>query len=189
MNQVQDVRIQTVLRPYKADNILNFSIRYIVTGTIQPISRAKLLSTLLLNTNNSTTNYRLCAAVRVNRVKLTCSAIGSLEWLSAYGPTSATVITGTSATAAAELIQRPPKNSLASMWSLTASNESELMFVITASMSDYVDVDFSVVLMDQETAVSVTTGAGGNLGRVYRSYLDGPATGASLQPVYMLYIN
>lgn len=190
--RVADVHVQSVLRPYKADNILNFSIRYQTAGTVnRTVNRGQLLNTLLLNVGpgvGGTSNFRLCAAVRVNRVKVYTSGTASLEWLSAYGPTSATVVSGTSTTAAGESIQRPPKNSLCAAWSLTGSNESELMLVLTATAGDYVDVDYSVVLFDQETPVPVTTVTVGFTGRLYRSYLDGPGAGAAFNPIYILSI-
>jgi len=139
-----------------------------------------------MNTGGSTTNYRLCAAVRVNKITITTAGTSSLEWLSAYGPTSATIVTGTSTTAAGSLTQRPAKNSLASAWSLSGSNESEKLFSILTGTNDYVDVHFSVVLLDQEPPVAVSTTNTGTLGQIYRTYLDGPAMSAVFVPVFAL---
>jgi len=187
-NQVQEVAIRSVIMPYKADNILNFMIRYQIGSTIgtpRVVTRANVLNTLIMNQNSSTTNYRLCAAVRVNKIRLTTSIGASLEWLSAYGPTSATLVTATSTTAAGFLTQRPPKNSLCSFWSMNGSNESENLFSITGQTNDYVDVYFSIVLLDVEPAVIVTSQNSGTVGQVYRTYLDGPSSGAKMGPVFI----
>jgi hypothetical protein len=191
--RVQEVGIQSVIRPYKADNILNFKIRYQATSAISVpghgILRSFLLNTLFLNQNSGTVNYRLCAAVRVNKVEITTSIAASLEWQSENGPTSATVITGTSTTAPGYLSQRPPKDSLCQFWATSGTNESVSMFQISCTVNDYVDVSFSIVLLDRESGVVVTTAGSGQGGQVYRSSLDGPATGAVLVPVYFLTLN
>lgn len=186
-----EVAVSSVIRPYKADNILNFSIRYQNTSgpTIRSITRANLLNTLIMNQNAGTSNYRVCAAVRVNRVRMYTAGSASLEWQSAYGPSSATIVQGTSTTASGLLMQKPPKTSLASYWSLTSSNETESVFSISSIMNDVIDVDFSVVLMDTETPVNVTTTASGTVGQLYRSYLDGPNGSAIYKPIYLVNLN
>jgi hypothetical protein len=186
-----EVAVSSVIRPYKADNILNFSIRYQnTTGTtIRSVSRGNLLNTLIMNQNAGTSNYRVCAAVRVNRVRMYTASTCSLEWQSAYGPSSATIVQGTSTTASGILMQKPPKTSLASYWSLTSSNESESVFSIASGMNDVIDVDYSVVLMDTESPVNIVTTNGGSVGQLYRSYLDGPNSGAIYQPIYLKSLN
>jgi hypothetical protein len=188
---VVEVAIRSVLKPYKADNIINFTQRYQATSanTALNITRAFILNTIFVNLTSGTSNVRIFAAVRVNRVCLTTSAQAALEWQSAYGPTSATVVTATSTTAPGEFSQRPAKNSLASFWSMSGSNESESLMALSFSSGDFVDVDYSAVLLDQENAVGVTTGSGGTSGSMYRSYLDGPRSGALLVPVYCKTIN
>jgi len=181
-----EVAVSSVIRPYKADNILNFSIRYqCVTAVTHGITRAMLLNTLLLNQNGGMSNYRLCAAVRVNKVRIYTAVTCSLEWSSAYGPSSATIVQGTSTTASGILEQKPPKNSLASYWSLTGSNESEVLMVVGLSTGDVIDVDYSIVLMDQEAPVNVTTAGSGTVGQLYRSYLDGPGASPQFRPIYL----
>jgi hypothetical protein len=188
-----EVAVSSVIRPYKADNVLNFSIRYQnvnnATSTTRGITRAFLLNTLIVNQNAGTSNYRVCAAVRVNRVRIYTASSASLEWQSAYGPTSATIVQGTSTTASGILMQKPPKNSLASYWSLTGSNESESLFTLGCGFNDVIDVDYSVVLMDAETPVNVTSFASGTVGQLYRSYLDGPDAADSFRPIYMRSLN
>jgi hypothetical protein len=188
--RVQRVEVISVLEPYKADNILNFTIRYqSAAGSRHNILRSYLLNTLLINFGSATVNFRLCAAVRINKVKITTSGRASLEWLSAYGPTSATVITATSATTPGFLVQKPPKNSLAGAWSLTGSNETEAVMQPGLVTGDFIDVFFSVVLLDIETGTQVNTTGSGTTGQIYRSYLDGPVSGADLVPIYSLALN
>jgi len=186
-NQVQEVAIRSVLEPYKADNVLNFAIRYQGGSSpgLRSVTRAMILNVLICNLTATTNNSRLCVAVRVNKIKITTSASATLEWLSAYGPTSATVVTATSTTAPGFLTQRPPKNSLCQYWSTSGSNESEILFQILGQTNDYIDVSFSGVLFDQQTPVSVTTQGNGVAGTVYRTYLDGPSAGAKWGPVYI----
>jgi hypothetical protein len=186
-----EVAVSSVIRPYKADNILNFSIRYQSQSgsNLRIITRGFLLNTLIMNQNSGASNYRVCASVRVNRVRIYTASSCSLEWLSAYGPSSATIVQGTSTTASGILMQKPPKNSLASYWSLTGSNESENLMALTMGSNDVIDVDYSVVLMDVETPVNITTTNSGTIGQLYRSYLDGPNAGAQYKPIYLQTLN
>jgi len=185
---IQEVAVRSVLEPYRADNILNFSIRYQGGGglpALRVVTRAMMLDNLIVNLTGTAANTRICAAVRVNKIQMTTSASAALEWLSAYGPTSATVVTATSTTAPGFLLQRPPKNSLCASWSMTGSNESEPLFEITGATNDYIDIHFSIVLFDQEAPVTVTSQNFGTAGAFYRTYLDGPSAGAKWGPVYI----
>jgi hypothetical protein len=132
-----------------------------------------------MNATGSTTNYRLLSAVRVNKITLTTAVAASLEWLSEFGPTSATLITGGTATTPGFLIQRPPQKSTAGYWSQIGVNESQNMLSFTCAQYDYIDVDYSGVIIDR-TPSSCSTTASGSVGVVYRTYLDGP-NGASSQ--------
>jgi hypothetical protein len=184
-----NVSVRSVLKPFKADPINNFMIRYQASsGNTRNITRAMMLNTFFTGIS-SFTNTRVCAAVRINRVSITTSINASLEWLSAYGPTSATVITATSTSSPGFYSQRPPKNSLAGAWSLSGSNESEALMNLTFTTNDYIDVEGSFVLLDQEPVVNVTTSAATTTGQLYRSRLDGPAATALLIPSYVLTLN
>jgi hypothetical protein len=184
------VTVRSVLKPFKADPINNFMLRYQASSSnTRNITRAMMLNTFLVNQGSNITNSRVCAAVRINRISITTSINASIEWLSAYGPTSATVITATSTTSPGFYSQRPPKNSLAGAWSLTGSNESEPLVNLSFTTNDYIDVEGSFVLLDVESAVNVNTTATGTAGQLYRTRLDGPATTALLIPSYVLTIN
>jgi len=173
------------LKPYIADPILNTVVRYQANaaGTVN-ITRAQVLNLLTMNTGGSTTQYRLCQAVRVNKLELTVVAGGSIEWKSTYGPNRLIEVNGTSTTAAGTLVSRPPVNTLASFWSLTGQNESEILFSIsTANTNDYLTVTFSFVLLDKSSPASVTFVNSGTLGQVYWTFLDGPRAGAIWTPI------
>jgi hypothetical protein len=188
-SRLMNVSVRSVLKPFKADPINNFMIRYQASsGNTRNITRAMMLNTFFIGIGTYT-NTRVCAAVRINRVSITTSINASLEWLSAYGPTSATVITATSTSSPGFYSQRPPKNSLAGAWSLSGSNESEALMNLTFTTNDYIDVEGSFVLFDQEPVVTVTTSSGTTTGQLFRSRLDGPAATALLIPSYVLTLN
>jgi hypothetical protein len=174
-----EVRIASVIKPYKSDPIINFSIRYqasLASFTTRNITRGMLLNTMFAGAVNAThLCTRLFSAVRVNQVTLTTSIQASIQWLSQYAPTSTTTITGTSTTAAGTYTSRPPKNSLASFWSTSQSDESEVLFQVVSTLNDYIDVSFSAVFMDSETPISITISGFPAVSQVYRSPLDGPA--------------
>jgi hypothetical protein len=169
----------SAIKPYRSDPIINFSVRYQSTATtIKGITRAFLLSTLLMG-GGSTTSFRPLSGVRVNSITLTTSTNASIQWLSQYAPTSETTVTGTSTTSPGVYISRPPKNSTASFWSQSFFNESELLVNIGVTVNDYIDVSFSAVFMDDESVASVTTHNSSTNGQLYRSYLDGPLSAGS----------
>jgi len=141
-----------------------------------------MLSTLFVGTGGTTTGIRLCSGVRVVSMTIYTSVFASMQWLSQYSPTSETSVNGTSTTAPGVLISSPPSNSTASFWSQTNFNESENLFILAATINDYVDVHFQIVLMDDEAVVTnVTSGGTQNAGQVYRSYLDGPRASPTSQ--------
>lgn len=128
----------------------------------------------------SGSNYRLFSAVRLNKIEMVVSAGGSIEWLSQFSPTSVTEFNATSTTAAGVYSTTPPPNSLASFWSTSGFNESEILLKITnANPNDYLTAWYSVVISDNFPPSSVTTSAAGIGGTVYTSFFDGPRSGAN----------
>jgi hypothetical protein len=113
----------------------------------------------------------------------------SLEWLSTYGPS--VIINDFSISTAIPAVIRtvPPRNSLASFWSLTASNESDTIMNLNAPAGTCVDVWFTIVFNDGVAARSVPTAISGTQGLVYATYLDGPRTGAVFGPVGLVGLN
>lgn len=192
-NVIPEVRIASVVRPYKSDPIISFSIRYQASSSSSypgvAITRAFLLNTMFMNLSSALSNGRIFQAVRVNKVTLTTSIQASIQWRSLYAPSSTTLVTGTSTTAAGIYMSKPPKNSLASFWSTSGSNESEILFLLDFTTNDYIDVSFSAVFQDDLGSVNVVTSNNGSGGNLYRSRLDGPASGALLVPVLISSLN
>jgi hypothetical protein len=185
-----------VLKPYVADKILKFSVRYqaSVGFSTNPnpvsITRAFILNLKFLNQASSTNSYRLFSAVRLNQIEMVVAAAGSVEWLSNYSPTSVTEFNATSTTAAGIYTTSPPMNSLASFWSTSGSNESEVLLkIVNASANDYLTAWYSVVITDNVPQVAVTTAGAGIGGRVYTSAFDGPASAAQWVPVSNAFLN
>jgi hypothetical protein len=121
------------------------------------VTRAFVLNTLIQNSASGTTNYRLLQAVKVNRITLYTSNVASVEWLSAYGPSSAILVTGTSVVSPGILMSRPPQKTLAGAWSFNGSNESENLLSLTYTQGDILDVSFSAVFCDRSAGATVAT--------------------------------
>jgi hypothetical protein len=192
-NMIPEVRIASVVKPYKSDPVISFSLRYQASSSSSfpgvSVTRAMILNTMFMNLSSSTSNGRIFQAVRVSKITLTTSISASIQWRSLYAPSSTTLVTGTSTTAAGVYISRPPKNSLASFWSTSGSSESEILFTIDFTANDYVDVSFQAVFQDDLAPNGPLTAASGSVAQVYRSRLDGPATGALLVPVLVASLN
>jgi hypothetical protein len=190
-----EVRITSIIKPYRADPIISFSIRYqantsnTAINAARLVTRAYVLNTLIVNLAGLATCTRLLQAVRINKITVYTSASASIEWISAYGPTSATLVSGTSTVSPGILVSRPPKNTLAGAWSLNGSNESENLFSFTTTSGDYFDVEFSGVFCDRMGGTSVSTSTFGFAGYVYRTFLDGPSGSAQLAPYGVTSLN
>jgi hypothetical protein len=153
------------------------------------VTRAFVLNTLIQNSASGTNNYRLLQAVKVNRITLYTSNVASVEWLSAYGPSSAILVTGTSVVSPGILMSRPPQKTLAGAWSFNGSNESENLLSLTYTQGDILDVSFSAVFCDRSAGATVATFSSGTAGFVYRTYFDGPNASANWQPLALGTLN
>jgi hypothetical protein len=171
-----------------------FRFQIVNTPGVLGLTRAMLLN-LLQSGNSSTTTARLIAAIRVNRIQMFCSPIGaygnttcSVEWLSTYGPSTEKSDTTTSISIPASVISSPPRNSLASFWSLTGQNESDVIAKISFPSNSYgnalIDVWTDIVLMDDESPVTLTPHNSVTVSQLYMGYLDGFTGGSSAyQPI------
>jgi hypothetical protein len=185
---IREVRIASVIKPYTSDPIISFQVRYQSNNaSTVTITRAMMLNTKIMCTSG-TTNYRIFQAVRLNSIEMTVAALGAVQWLSTYSPAKSTTFNATSTTAPGIYISRPPQNSLASFWSTSASNESEVLLKVTTSTSnDYLTASFSAVVLDESSPVSVTTFSSNATGQIYSTFFDGPRTGAVWNPVFVAY--
>jgi len=152
------------------------------------ITRGDLLGVLQLldETNHS---YRLLSGVKLNRVEIRAPTASSdsapltisVEWTSTLGPSSEVSDTGTPLHPPL-IVTSPPRNSLASFWSLTGFSESDVLCVINAVPNCFIDVWLDMVLQDGQSPVGTSvSGTGITVGQVFEQYLDG--NGGSLYPV------
>lgn len=160
------------------------------TGTFS-ITRGNLLNTLLCGTSVAPAQAaRLISGVKLNQIEVrtltassdVTSATISIEWTSTLGPSSEVSDTGTPLHPPF-LHTSPPRSSLASFWSLTGSQESDVLMLLTVTQNSVIDVWFSYVLQDGQTPVIVSFAGTSVVGQVYAGFLDGQGAGAKLQPI------
>ncbi len=154
------------------------------TGT--SITRAILLNHLVMNSASGTTNYRVFSGFRLKSVEMWQSSTSttplSVEWTSSLGPSPVVSDTSVGTAFPAHVSTSPPKDSLAAFWSLTSSNESDVLLILTFDQQAVVDITFEAIIQNGEVPVAVTTTASGTAGKVYMTYLSG-ATTTVLPPV------
>jgi hypothetical protein len=164
----------------------------ITTAGAYNVTRLDLLQLLMVNLAGTVVNTRLIAGIKLNRIEMFDSQQSqtnfgnptSVEWLSNLGPT--TLVSGTGTTfQPAHVVSSPPPQSLCSFWSLTGSNETEILMTLTVGVGCIIDCWFDIVLFDGESVVQFNTAATGTAGQLYMGYLDGPGA-TFLQPVSYL---
>lgn len=191
VNQVErPLSVEDVRPPQFAAGIrYKHRFRFIsLSNSISSITRANMLN-LLMTTTSTNVAARLISGIKINRVEVwgiatstSANPTVSIEWLSNNGPSSEYSDTG-SAFYVPHLICTPPPQSLASFWSITGSNESEVLFKYSYSNSGAViDVWVDIVLMDDETPVTFATTNTATLGQLSAGYLDGQGSGRQLIP-------
>jgi hypothetical protein len=85
---------------------------------------------------------------------------------------------------------KPPKESLASFWSTSGQNESDVVLYLQTTVGVTFDITFEMNLISlYQVPSSVATASSGVQGTQYACYFDGPNTGASLQPVGLPFLN
>jgi hypothetical protein len=183
------------MRPsqFKSNVQISHRFRYLSTtnGGSFNVIRSTLYNLLFMNTSSSTTNYSIVAASRLKRIEVFSPAVASgsvsgpvsVEWLSNLGPSSEVSDSSTSSSAPAHVVTVPPPNSLASFWSLTGINGSEILFNISVPSNSIIDIWVDMVLMDGESSASVTTTNSGTAGQLYAIPLDGTGSSRILLPV------
>ncbi len=134
----------------------------------------------------TTTNQnRIFTAVKLRRVDVwsgvpalgTAPQTVTVEWKGNQAPSTIHSDTG-SGVIPAHISTVPPMDSSDRWWSISGSNESEVLFVVGGGVGTVVDVLVTVRLADDEAAVAAENGtaAGATVGRVYFNYLDGFAS-------------
>jgi hypothetical protein len=103
---------------------------------------------------SATTAARLFAAVKIRKIVLYAGAISggdsqvNLQWVSEYGLPKVITDISSSATYPARIEAAPPKDSIASFWSLTGTNESQVMVELSVPNGGYIDLHVSAVLQN-----------------------------------------
>lgn len=167
-------------KPYQAQPIQVRKFRYNVTASgSAAVTRALLLNRMVFQETGSTQNNRVIKAIRLDRVTVygtgTAASNGmraiSLAWAAVQGEITAVG----NAAFPPKIRSEPPLHSAASFWSITGTDESELLFTIFNLTGDVVDIDVSYVLADGFAAF-VTTASATFDGLVY-PYLDALVAG------------
>jgi hypothetical protein len=194
-NQVLKIENSHFPMQYQAGMHIRQRIRYVAgTGGIYTITRANLLSTLIVCTANSTASafYRIAEGVKVNRIEAfsppttaTSFVRVFVEWLSNLGPSTMYSSLGDTSQPA-KIITSPPRNSLAGFWSITGANESESLFSLGCPGNTIIDVFYDIILQNAEASTQVTCSTTGSIGQLYATALNGPS-GAS--PCYAADLN
>jgi len=148
------------------------------TTVDQQLSRGNLLN-LVRVAVSSTAAARIFSGVRLNWIKIysfsneTESEIStvSVEWTSTNGPSKVISDTG-NPLHPAYVHTAPPRDSLASFWSLTGNNESDVLCFIVKPSSAICDINVSYTLQNGETPSSASSFSGLSVGSVG---IDGPA--------------
>jgi hypothetical protein len=168
---------------FTATKAVHSRARYLATGSTSSITRGNLLNHLFVNQSSNTTNWRVFSGFRLRSIEMWASTptlgqvvTASVEYVSQYGPSTLFSDTSMGTAEPLHLITRPPKASLADFWSYTGSNESDVLFIITAPANAVVDITYDAVLQNGETPVSFTTTATGVGGTLYMAQLNGPTT-------------
>jgi hypothetical protein len=192
------VTITNPIQQFNATVNLKHRFRYYSNGTATnvTVTRANLLNNLMVNISSSTGHWAIISAIKVDRIEmvspsgalLTQGTI-SVEWLSTYGPS--VIVSDTSNSTAIQCVVRssPPRNSLASFWSLSNSNESDTLMNLNSPAGTVVDVFVTMVLNDGINSRNATTTNSGTQGILYASYLDGPRSGAIFTPISLAFLN
>lgn len=173
-----------------------FSTGVAFTGL--PVTRAMLLNLYTMATTTSNQN-RLVTAVKLKRVQVWGSPpiMGSgapttvvVEWLGNQAPSTIHSDTGMGVRPS-YVSSRPPVDSSDRWWSISGTNESEVLFKISGPIGTVIDIQAAVRLADDEAAVAAENGTAvmSTVGKVYFNYLDGfasklltPAGGVSILP-------
>ncbi len=165
---------------------LGHRFRFTGSGTSKSVTRGMLLNLVSMATT-TTNQYRLLQAVRVKRVQVWGQApsLGSagapvvVEWVGYQAPS--TIHSDTPmGVMPAYVSARPPKDASNRWWSISGTNESEVLFKLTCGAGSVIDVSLTCRLIDDEVATAAENGtaAASTVGTIYWNYLDGYASKA-----------
>jgi hypothetical protein len=160
--------------PYFAAAPIQKALRYKSVGGTAKVYRNNLLSLICVATGAAAA-YSIIQNIRVKRIRAWdasgTTAFGTTIQLKWYDTRGSGVIVADSGTNSrpAHIDSRPPPNSVASMWSQSASFESELLFFLTLNAGSIVEIDLEYILEDGICSSLVGTFSTGG---VYYNDLD-----------------
>lgn len=170
--------------PLCTDDLVSTSFRYTASGTTNiTVTRAILLNSFGLA--SSTTNlYRLIGAIRIRAVHVWSAPNSNpaLDFITEFGwnsPDTRPSVGITTSMGTSEIGYRkyvPPKKSLAAMWSISGSNESDAIFTLNFNTGDVIQLDVTYQLQNAYvpsfTPTSITVGGTATAGYLYLLDLD-----------------
>lgn len=151
-----------------------------------------MLLNLYSMATTTTNQNRIITAIKLKRVRVwgQPAAVGAapasvqIEWVSNQAPS--TLHSDMAIGVRPAFIEtKPPADSSAKWWSISGSNETEVLFKLSSVGGGIqVDIQTAVQFADDEGAVSAENGtaASATVGKVYWNYLDGFAS-KQLSPV------
>jgi hypothetical protein len=172
-----------------------YTVATAISGSTGLITRYDVLNFLVVGFSANSV-YRLAGAVRVDKVEMWYSgAAGTvtpmcITWDSVAAPFTikSDVTLGTSHPS--HIVSRPPKTGSANWWCVSASNESDNLFLLNAPAGTVIDVHYSYTLMDPQSQshVNLATSQTPTFGAVYRTPLNGLfATTVTVESVSSIY--
>jgi len=151
-------------------------------ATAVPVTRGNLLNLIQMATSVFT-SVRVFAAVKLVSVEVWTpppttlgTAKVSLEWKGANAP-STIKSDNAMGVLPAHIHTSPPVDSSSKWWSISGSNESEVLFVLTTDVSSVLDVVVLCSMIDDDAPIAGDAITGGTLGQLYFNYLDGLVSG------------
>jgi hypothetical protein len=176
--------------------LLTHTQRYIALSAATVTFSGKALLNWIMMAVTATTSYRCFNSFKIRMIEIwspvsistDLTGIGAIpqsitfEW---YGPVSGYMnsnkfIAEPTGTRPAYIRAIPPKLSSADFWlqsGSTYTDTTDTMFAILGPKGTIVDMTFSAVLVDDETAFGAEAPVAASAGVVYYNYLDGRASG------------
>lgn len=157
-------------------------------GSTVSITRKNLLNLIQVATS-ATTTIRVIEGIRLRSLELWVNpvALGStpstaqIEWAGENSPS--TVVSDTSmGVLPVHIRTTPPPSSSNRWWSMSGSQETDVLFTIAVPANSVLDVIVEIRTVEQEAPVAGDIPVGAVLGTTYGNYLDGIA-GAAWAPV------
>jgi hypothetical protein len=169
---------------------LNHRFRFLAAtafnGFIDPLSMIACGGAVCTVANTTLSVIGLSAKIRKIEVwgapaSQGASSTVTLEWVGASNSPNIEVSDTTISVATnCHIVTVPPKDSLASFWTL--STTGGLLFRLQCPANSIVDLTMDLILADQAAATSTVTVVAGTLGELYFTALDGVGTNV-LRPV------